>query len=259
MTFVGYSTSSMVYESPTPLHGTTTSAFQRDRCIPPLVRPCAVLFPPGVGFWIFLAVVSEDPCDNNLVAMYLPTVFPTIAATALRYLQKLAGMEFEVTRRGFRSNAERGVMQHNAWTGLMKLLRQTAENTSGISIKHPKLVGLDFSAGKAGRSTKAVAVFRTMPPEAVRRENGGTSACSRSEGRYSKEECVLLYHTAADRRLSPRRLSLLMFLLTAAGSIFPMSARDYVDAAGRPAGGRAGRSVLPPLVVVSPLCASGHK
>lgn len=55
-------------------------------------------------------------------------------------LQKLSGMEYEVKRRGFRSNAERRVIQHPEWGGLMKLLRQTAENTAGLSIKHPKLV-----------------------------------------------------------------------------------------------------------------------
>lgn len=94
-------------------------------------------------------MVSEDLCDN-LVERYVPTVLPTTAVSVLLYLQKLTGMEFEVTRRGFRSNAERGVMQHNAWTGLMKLLRQTAENTNGISIKHPKLVRLDIFGCEGG-------------------------------------------------------------------------------------------------------------
>lgn len=57
------------------------------------------------------------------------------------FAQKLANMEDEVRQRGFRSNAERGVMQHDAWGDLMKLLRQTAGNTAGLRTKHPKLVG----------------------------------------------------------------------------------------------------------------------
>lgn len=51
-------------------------------------------------------------------------------------------MEYDVSRRGFRSNAERRVMQHPEWPGLMKLLRQTAEDSAGVSTKHPKLVSL---------------------------------------------------------------------------------------------------------------------
>lgn len=43
-------------------------------------------------------------------------------------------------QRGFRSNAEKGIIKHEAWESLMKLLRQTAENTAGVSVKHPKLV-----------------------------------------------------------------------------------------------------------------------
>lgn len=50
-------------------------------------------------------------------------------------------MDEGVRRYGIRSKAERGVFGHEAWPGLMKLLRQTAENTAGVSIKHPKLVG----------------------------------------------------------------------------------------------------------------------
>lgn len=56
------------------------------------------------------------------------------------FAQKLANMEGEVRQRGFRSNAERGVLQHEAWGDLMKLLRQTAGNTAGVCTKHPKLV-----------------------------------------------------------------------------------------------------------------------
>lgn len=55
--------------------------------------------------------------------------------------QKLAKMEDTARKRGIRSNAERRLFHHEAWPGLMKLLRQTTENMEGVSIKHPKLVG----------------------------------------------------------------------------------------------------------------------
>ena len=60
-------------------------------------------------------------------------------------------MEDTARKRGIRSNAERRLFHHEAWPGLMKLLRQTAENTEGVSIKHPKLVGV----GRVAATTMA--------------------------------------------------------------------------------------------------------
>ncbi|CAN0501428.1 unnamed protein product, partial [Ectocarpus sp. 8 AP-2014] len=72
-------------------------------------------------------------------------------------------MEKEVKVRGIRSNAERGVFRHEAWPGLMKLLRQTVETTAGASVKHPKLIKLKevlrehFARHEAGgKSTRAI-------------------------------------------------------------------------------------------------------
>lgn len=75
---------------------------------------------------------------------------PLPLSTVPSYTQKLENMEKEVKVRGIRSNAERGVFRHEAWPGLMKLLRQTVETTAGASVKHPKLVRDDACTGGWG-------------------------------------------------------------------------------------------------------------
>ncbi|CAM9841979.1 unnamed protein product, partial [Discosporangium mesarthrocarpum] len=83
-------------------------------------------------------------------------------------LQKLAGMEEEVKSRGFRSTAMRDVMRHSQWAGLMKLLRQTSQDTAGVSMKHPKLLKLKevlrehFSRHEAGGSSTRAIVFTQL-------------------------------------------------------------------------------------------------